>query len=73
MAHVTFTGDNIHEVEDKLKLVGVNTSEMKLPVRGPRVGIIMGSDSDLESMAEAAKVSTQYIRFPFLKMTVTFV
>ncbi|KAJ1415345.1 ATP-grasp domain-containing protein, partial [Ochromonadaceae sp. CCMP2298] len=47
MAHITITGKNISELRERVELLGIPAELHGLPPKGPRVGIIMGSDSDL--------------------------
>eukprot|EP01039_Chlorochromonas_danica_P005610 gene5610-6177_t len=56
MAHITVTGDDWHMVRTRLEHLGIGASQHGLPAIGARVGIIMGSDSDLPTMQEAAAV-----------------
>lgn len=56
MAHLTVTAANMRELRVKVESLGLHESEHRLPAPGPRVGIIMGSDSDLPTMSEAAEV-----------------
>lgn len=56
MAHLTVVGDDIYQVKDRLELLGLDPSAYGLRSRGSRVGIIMGSDSDLPTMKDAAQV-----------------
>eukprot|EP01036_Dinobryon_divergens_P034456 gene34456-44523_t len=54
MAHVTITADDISSLIDKAEQLGVSTTALGLAKSGPQVAIIMGSDSDLPCMKEAA-------------------
>ena len=56
MAHLTVTADNFTELKGKVELLGLSKEEHCLKSLGPRVGIIMGSDSDLPIMQDAAKI-----------------
>ena len=56
MAHLTVTADNFTELKEKVELLGLSKEEHCLKTPGPRVGIIMGSDSDLPIMQDAAKI-----------------
>ena len=60
MAHYTITASDHNELIDKLSSLGIHGDEHKLERSGARVGIIMGSDSDLPCMQDAAKVSLAY-------------
>ena len=56
MAHLTVTADNFNELRERVELLGLSKEEHGLIVPGPRVGIIMGSDSDLPVMKDAAEI-----------------
>jgi phosphoribosylaminoimidazole carboxylase len=56
MAHVTVTADSVSVLRERLDLLGVAPESHGLPLAGPRVGIVMGSDSDLQTMKGAAEV-----------------
>ena len=59
MAHYTITGQSFSDIKDtidQLHILPSNTVSRLLPGRGPKVGIIMGSDSDLPTMKDAAAV-----------------
>lgn len=61
MGHITVTGDTISDVSMRLNLITNDTStEASFSVRKPLVGIIMGSDSDLPTLAPAAKTLTDF-------------
>ncbi|KAL8522559.1 hypothetical protein ACS0TY_012642 [Phlomoides rotata] len=59
MGHITFVGPCMGIVEARLKSM---LKEMKddQPAAAPRVGIIMGSDSDLPVMKDAAKILREF-------------
>lgn len=56
MAHITVTGDDIDMLRTRVETMGIPASVHGLREKSPRVGIIMGSDSDLPTMKEAAAV-----------------
>ena len=56
MAHLTITADNFNELRERVELLGLSKEDHGLVVPGPRVGIIMGSDSDLSTMKDAAEI-----------------
>ena len=56
MAHLTITGNNFNELRERVELLGLKKEEHCLVVPGPRVGVIMGSDSDLPTMKESAEI-----------------
>jgi phosphoribosylaminoimidazole carboxylase len=56
MAHLTVTADNFTELRNKVELLGIPAEVHGLAAVGPRVGIIMGSDSDLTTMKDAAEI-----------------
>jgi phosphoribosylaminoimidazole carboxylase len=60
MAHITITADSVAQLRERAELLGVPESLHKLPAPGPRVGIIMGSDSDLAVMRVAAEVLEEF-------------
>ena len=60
MAHITITADSIAELRERAECLGLAASEHGLPAPGPRVGIIMGSDSDLVVMQDAARVLGEF-------------
>lgn len=60
MAHITVTADNVAQLRERAELLGVPERMHNLPAPGPRVGVIMGSDSDLSVMREAADVLEQF-------------
>lgn len=60
MAHVTLTGENLASLQDRAQLLGVMPLLQGLPAPGPRVGIVMGSDSDLSVMQEVAQVMRSF-------------
>lgn len=60
MAHITITADNFAELKNRAEMLGISPSVHGIRAQGPRVGIIMGSDSDLPTMQDAAKVLDQF-------------
>ncbi|RYH21596.1 5-(carboxyamino)imidazole ribonucleotide mutase [archaeon] len=60
MAHITITAKSFNELKERVEQLGIEQSKHNIVCTGPRVGIIMGSDSDLPSMAEAAKVLDKF-------------
>jgi phosphoribosylaminoimidazole carboxylase len=56
MAHLTITADNFSELRGKVESLGIPQEVHGLAPVGPRVGIIMGSDSDLTTMKDAAEI-----------------
>ena len=56
MAHLTVTADNFTELRSRVELLGIPAEVHGLAAVGPRVGIIMGSDSDLTTMKDAAEI-----------------
>jgi phosphoribosylaminoimidazole carboxylase len=56
MAHITITGHHFNELKHRVEQYGLTSEQHGLVVPGARVGIIMGSDSDLPTMQEAAKI-----------------
>jgi len=56
MAHITLTAESTNALRGRAELLGVGSLLHALPAAGPRVGVIMGSDSDLPVMRAAAKV-----------------
>nr|XP_043609987.1 N5-carboxyaminoimidazole ribonucleotide mutase isoform X3 [Erigeron canadensis] len=59
MGHITVVGPSMGVVEARVKSFLKGESSEEIPV-APRVGIIMGSDSDLPVMKEAAKVLHEF-------------
>ncbi|KAL8243109.1 hypothetical protein R6Q59_009367 [Mikania micrantha] len=59
MGHITIVGSSMGIVEIRVKSFLKEESSEETPVT-PRVGIIMGSDSDLPVMQEAAKVLNEF-------------
>jgi len=53
MAHITFTGHSLFDIKARTAVYGELLDSLSL---APSVGIIMGSDSDLPSMKDAAEV-----------------
>ena len=60
MAHLTVTADNFGQLRERVELLGLTQEEHCLITPGPRVGIIMGSDSDLPTMKDAAEILDQF-------------
>ena len=56
MAHLTITADDFTQLRERVELLGLTKEEHCLVTPGPRVGIIMGSDSDLPTMKDAAEI-----------------
>lgn len=56
MAHITITGSSHHDVVNKASLLGINLSPYGVVKSTAKVAIIMGSDSDLPSMKDAAVI-----------------
>ena len=54
MAHYTFTAETIDELRRLADTIDIPPSAHGLSKGGPLVGIVMGSDSDLPTMKEAA-------------------
>jgi phosphoribosylaminoimidazole carboxylase len=60
MAHITFTGNNFEELRERVESFGLTKQEHGLHSNSPKVGIIMGSDSDLPIMQQAAQILDQF-------------
>ncbi|KAG5575067.1 hypothetical protein H5410_055201 [Solanum commersonii] len=60
MGHITIVGSSMGVVEAQLKLMLNEDSVNDQPAFVPRVGIIMGSDSDLPVMKDAAKILKEF-------------
>eukprot|EP00667_Euglena_gracilis_P006174 EG_transcript_6217 len=60
MAHVTVTADNFAMLKERVELLGLPADVHGLQSAGPRVAVIMGSDSDLPTMQDAAKVLADF-------------
>lgn len=60
MGHITIVGPSIGVVEAHLKSMLREENQDTHSSAMPRVGIIMGSDSDLPVMKEAAKILTEF-------------
>ena len=58
MAHFTVTSKSFNELADKMDIIGIHEHGIKRS--GVKVGIIMGSDSDLPTMQEAAKILDKF-------------
>jgi phosphoribosylaminoimidazole carboxylase len=56
MAHLTITAEDFTQLRERVELLGLTKEEHCLVTPGPRVGIIMGSDSDLPTMKDAAEI-----------------
>ncbi|KAH6834442.1 phosphoribosylaminoimidazole carboxylase [Perilla frutescens var. hirtella] len=60
MGHITLVGPSMGILEARLQsMLGEETKDDQ-PAAAPRVGIIMGSDSDLPVMKEAAKILEEF-------------
>ena len=65
MAHITITADDHVELRKRAEKLDIPAFLLQgLPMAGPRVGVIMGSDSDLSVMQDAAKILEQF-QVPF--------
>uniref|UniRef100_A0A175YDG3 phosphoribosylaminoimidazole carboxylase n=1 Tax=Daucus carota subsp. sativus TaxID=79200 RepID=A0A175YDG3_DAUCS len=60
MGHITIVGPSLGIVESQLMSMLTQESTDNQPAAAPRVGIIMGSDSDLPVMKEAAKILNEF-------------
>ena len=60
MAHLTVTAANFSQLRERVELLGLTQEEHCLITPGPRVGIIMGSDSDLPTMKDAADILDKF-------------
>eukprot|EP01031_Cornospumella_fuschlensis_P040675 gene40675-49591_t len=60
MAHITLTAKDFTELKERVELLGIEQKKHNIVCSGPRVGVIMGSDSDLPTMAEAAKILDKF-------------
>lgn len=60
MAHITVTAHSIAELRERVEKLGISAQLHRLPAAGPRVGVIMGSDSDLAVMKQAAEVLERF-------------
>ncbi|EDQ88528.1 uncharacterized protein MONBRDRAFT_9068 [Monosiga brevicollis MX1] len=56
LGHITLVADDISDLRERLVQLSPNTAQEVLYGAGSRVGIIMGSDSDLPTMQAAARV-----------------
>lgn len=56
MAHYTVVAESVDELASRIEEAGINQEKHMLPKLGPKVGVIMGSDSDLPTMQDAAKI-----------------
>jgi phosphoribosylaminoimidazole carboxylase len=53
-------GQNIKDVQESLEYMGISSSVHGLIIPNCRVGIVMGSDSDLPTMVAAAEILQQF-------------
>ncbi|XP_063950733.1 phosphoribosylaminoimidazole carboxylase, chloroplastic isoform X7 [Daucus carota subsp. sativus] len=60
MGHITIVGPSLGIVVSQLMSMLTQESTDNQPAAAPRVGIIMGSDSDLPVMKEAAKILNEF-------------
>jgi len=63
MAHLTITGDSWAMLRERCEALGIPASVHQLgssPMSVATVGIIMGSDSDLPTMKQAAEILTKF-------------
>lgn len=60
MAHITVTADSLEALRIKIEALGLPKEVHGLPTKGARVGIVMGSDSDLSVMQQAAIVLDKF-------------
>lgn len=60
MAHITVTAENMTVLRERVEQLGLAQAEHGLAPVGPKIGIIMGSDSDLPTMKDAAEVLDQF-------------
>lgn len=61
MGHITIVGSSVGLVESRLNsLLKEDSSDCQSKTVLPRIGIIMGSDSDLPVMKDAAKILTMF-------------
>ena len=64
LGHITVTADNMNELRSKLFKLGEPLDQCDISCidvsRRPLIGIIMGSDSDLSTMKDAAKVIDRF-------------
>lgn len=60
MGHFTLTADDFTSLHSKLLSLGQEEAAARIKIKGPRVGIIMGSDSDLPTMKDAAEILEQF-------------
>ena len=60
MAHYTVVADSVDELATRMEEAGLSRERHSLPKLGPKVGVIMGSDSDLPTMQDAAKILEQF-------------
>jgi len=60
MAHYTVTADSFDILRLSIEKLGIPASVHRLIATGPQVGIIMGSDSDLPTMKDAADILDKF-------------
>jgi phosphoribosylaminoimidazole carboxylase len=60
MAHITVTAENFTVLRQRVESLGLTEATHQLAPVGPKVAIIMGSDSDLPTMKDAAEVLEQF-------------
>ncbi|XP_011079001.1 phosphoribosylaminoimidazole carboxylase, chloroplastic isoform X2 [Sesamum indicum] len=60
MGHITLVGPSMGIIEARLKSMLSEETEDDQPPAAPRVGIIMGSDSDLPVMKDAATILREF-------------
>ncbi|XP_047964476.1 phosphoribosylaminoimidazole carboxylase, chloroplastic [Salvia hispanica] len=60
MGHITLVGSSMGLLETRLHSILEEESKQDKPAAAPRVGIIMGSDSDLPVMKDAAKILSEF-------------
>lgn len=60
MAHITVTAENFTVLRHRVEQLGLQQDTHQLALVGPKVAIIMGSDSDLPTMKDAAEVLEQF-------------
>lgn len=59
MAHFTLTATSMTELKKKADILHLDTSH-GVVANGPRVGVIMGSDSDLATMSDACAILDEF-------------
>ncbi|KAL1566142.1 phosphoribosylaminoimidazole carboxylase [Salvia divinorum] len=60
MGHITLVGSSMGLLETRLHTILEEETKQDEPAAAPRVGIIMGSDSDLPVMKDAAKILSEF-------------